>query len=109
MSRGPARRPDSGITASLAGGLLVLTIAAGCSEAESVRWQSRDDGSPPTLSDSSDCRAQARRQAEMRFPATQGLGRRVEVVLPGEADRFAAENRLYVECMRQKGFDLVKA
>ena len=48
----------------------------------------------------------------MRFPdrvldVPSRPGRRTSVTLPSDGDRLAAEIRLYAQCMRQKGFELV--
>jgi hypothetical protein len=74
-----------------------------------VRWESRDGPIPPSLSESSDCRTQAVRQAEQRYPrSASGLplraGVRMATGLPDNADRFPAENAFYADCMHQKGF-----
>src|SRR6266540_2413919 len=107
-----------GPIAHLALALLAAALLVACVGAppggEPVRWQGTRDHARPTLADSTDCRAQARRQAEMRFPdrvldVPAGPGTRTSVTLPSDGDRFAAENRLYAQCMGQKGFELVGA
>jgi hypothetical protein len=96
--------------------LLLLPLAtapcAGAHGWQPVRWESRDGRGPPGLSDSSDCRAQARRQAELRYPhsapaAPLRPGVRMATGVPNDADRFPAETAFYADCMRRKGFELV--
>ena len=56
------------------------------------------------MSDSLDCRAQARRQARAQYPAPRAQGGlQRPLPPPDEQDRFAAENRYFDQCMRQKG------
>jgi len=94
---------------------LLLLPAASCAGAQGwqpVRWESRDGSGPPSLSDASDCRAQARRQAELRYPhsapaAPLHPGVRLATGVPSDADRFPAETAFYADCMRHKGFELV--
>lgn len=96
---------------------LLLLPAASCASAggwQPVRWESRDGQGPAGLSDSSDCRAQARRQAELRYPRADPApplkpGVRMATSAPNDADRFPAENAFYAQCMRHKGFELVDA
>jgi hypothetical protein len=109
-------RLATGHACALALALLAAAALAACTGAlpagQPFRWQSGSDHATPTLADSSDCRFQARRQAEMRFPARvldvpSGPGKRTSVTLPSDGDRLAAEIRFYAQCMRQKGFELV--
>jgi hypothetical protein len=95
--------------------LLLLPLpAASCASAhgwQAVRWESRD-GQGAGLSESSDCRAQARRQAEQRYPRAATApplrpGARMAASASTDADRFPAENAFYAQCMRHKGFELV--
>ncbi|MBI2741138.1 MAG: hypothetical protein HYX38_31970 [Rhodospirillales bacterium] len=92
--------------------LALLLLGTGCAAAPSSRWQSRGDGTAPTVVDSADCRYQARRQAELRLPrAPPDSPSRSRAPSPSDvvadSDRFAAENGFYTQCMRQKGFELV--
>jgi hypothetical protein len=96
--------------------LLLLPLpAASCASAhgwQPVRWESRDGQGPAGLSESSDCRAQARREAEQRYPRAATApplrpGARMAASASNDADRFPAENALYAQCMRHKGFELV--
>lgn len=98
--------------------LLVALAVTACTLASpapdgGVRWVSRKDGSPPDVADSSDCRAQARRQADLRFlPREMQVqlpsGQRSSATLPSDdPDRMPSEKRFYAQCMRQKGFQLV--
>ena len=78
-----------------------------------MRWESRGDAAPPSAADAGDCRAQAARQASMRFlPWVMEVplpnGGRTSVTLPSDdPSRFGVENWFYSQCMRQKGFQLV--
>ncbi|HZB55247.1 MAG TPA: hypothetical protein VE527_16555 [Reyranella sp.] len=96
--------------------LLLLPLpAASCASAhgwQPVRWESRDGRGPAGLSESSDCRTQARRQAEQRYPRPATApplrpGARMAASASNDAGRFPAENALYAQCMRHKGFELV--
>ena len=93
--------------------LLLLPLpAASCASGQPVRWESRDGQGPAGLSESSDCRAQARREAEQRYPRAATApplrpGARMAASASNDADRFPAENALYAQCMRHKGFELV--
>ena len=91
---------------------MLLPVPTASCAGTPVRWESRYDRAAPSLADSTDCRAQARRQAEIRYPppvggVPPGRGTRTSVATPVDADRFAAENWFYAQCMRQKGFELV--
>jgi hypothetical protein len=93
---------------------ILLPIPIASCAGTPVRWESRYDGAAPTLVDSTDCRAQARRHTEMRYPRPvrdlpSGRSTRASVALPADGDRFAAEISFYAQCMRQKGFELVNA
>lgn len=65
-------------------------------------WTSRN-GPEPRLGDTQDCRAEAQRQATMRYPPqrTNNRGREVTFENPGQ---FPAETSFFGECMRRKGF-----
>ena len=57
----------------------------------------------PRLGDTQDCRAEAQRQAGMRYPPQHVINRGREVTYenPGQ---FSAETSFFGECMRRKGF-----
>ena len=102
--------------ARLALALVAASALAACAGAlpagQPLHWRSASGPATPTLADSSDCRFQARRQAETRFPdrvldVPTRPGGRTSVTLPADGDRLAAEIRFYTQCMRQKGFELV--
>jgi hypothetical protein len=58
-------------------------------------WQSAADPAP-SMSDSLDCRAQARRQARAQYPAPRARGGLQQPLPPSdEQDRSAAENRYF--------------
>lgn len=96
--------------------LLLLPLpAASCAIAhwQPVRWESRYGQGPAGLSETSDCRTQARRQAEQRYPRAATApplrpGARMAASVSNDGDRFPAENALYAQCMRHKGFELVE-
>jgi len=78
---------------------MALLPAVACSARQSAA-----DPAPPGMSDSLDCRVQARRQARAQYPAPRAQGGlQRPLPSPDEQDRSAAENRYFDECMRQKG------
>ena len=87
--------------------LLSLALAA-CTPGTSPSWVSQVDGGTPGMSDTSDCRAEARRQAELRYPPRplpRPPGGGPEPFYRQEdSDRFPAENRFFEMCMHRKGF-----
>jgi hypothetical protein len=95
--------------------LLLPLAAASCASVhgwQPLRWESRDGHGAAGLSESSDCRAQAQRQTELRYPRSAPApplrpGARMAASAPNDADRFPAENAFYAQCMRHKGFELV--
>jgi hypothetical protein len=81
-----------------------LVVLAACSATpQDAGWERHDDHSPPTMADSSDCRFQARRHAELRYPnqPREQAGRSPRY---DDDRRFPAEIGFYQDCMRQKGF-----
>jgi hypothetical protein len=86
-------------------GILWLWLAAGaCAPAsEDSAWQNPVDRSIPTVGDISECRADARRQAHLRYP-DQAVQEQRSVRYISSPDRFPAENRFFEECIRRKGF-----
>ena len=65
-------------------------------------WTGRNSPEP-RLGDTQDCRAEAQRQAGMRYPPQRIVtrGREVTFENPGQ---FSAETSFFGECMRRKGF-----
>lgn len=65
-------------------------------------WTGRNSPEP-RLGDTQDCRAEAQRQAGMRYPPQRIVNRGREVTFenPGQ---FSAETSFFGECMRRKGF-----
>ena len=94
---------------SIALGSLLLVAAAGCAEAPPVQWRGPSGQGPP-LGETSDCRVQARRQAELRYPASASAGRRppLSAATPDAFDRSASEAALYNRCLEQRGYRLVE-
>jgi len=60
-------------------------------------------GSQPRFGDTQDCRAEAQRQAEARYPP-QRIGRPGRETTIQNRDLFPAETSLFQDCMRRKGF-----
>lgn len=91
--------------------LVVALLCTACA-APSSRWASQADGTAPSAADSGDCRQQAQRHAELRFPrdASDVPSRRRVSSAAGvlaDTDRSPAENDFYAQCMRRKGFELI--
>ena len=57
----------------------------------------------PRLGDTQDCRAEAQRQAGMRYPPQHVINRGREVTYENP-QQFSAETSFFGECMRRKGF-----
>src|SRR5690348_15628100 len=85
--------------------VLVLGLQLGaCTNPPSAAepWQ-RPDGTPPTATDTSYCRDEARRQANILYPAQPASDARG---LPRVTDQrnFPAEIRFYEQCMTRRGY-----
>jgi hypothetical protein len=82
----------------------VLALAACTAGSPTERWQ-KPDGRPPDIAETQDCHAQADRLARARYPdqivRTSPDGTTYHQSNP---DRFPAEIRFYVICMRAKGY-----
>lgn len=82
---------------------VVLALAGACGGASAERWERPEDHAPAGVTETSDCRVDARRQAEARYPQQpiEQIGR-----LPNYDDdrRFPAEMTFYRDCMRRKGY-----
>jgi hypothetical protein len=87
---------------------LSVSLAACASEpGSSPAWKNPADGSAPTLSDTSDCRAEARRMSELRYPprpVPRASGTAQPDYRQEDPDRFPAEVRFYEQCLERKGF-----
>ena len=57
----------------------------------------------PRLGDTQDCRAEAQRQAGMRYPPQRIVNHGREVTFENP-QQFPAETSFFGECMRRKGF-----
>jgi hypothetical protein len=68
------------------------------------RWQSRADGRPPPMAETSDCRAQASRLAAARYPDQVQRNPGGSTYRLSNQDRFSAEIRLYDSCLQAKGY-----
>ena len=67
----------------------------------------RPNSQQPGLSDISDCRTQARRQAEQLYPhRTSPRGAPLADYATNDADRFPAELSLFRQCMQGKGYEV---
>ena len=69
------------------------------------RWQSRSDGRAPGMGETSDCRTQASRLAAARYPDQAQRSPDGTVYYVSNADRFAAEIRLYESCLQRRGYE----
>ena len=65
-------------------------------------WTGRNSPEP-RLGDTQDCRAEARRQADARYPP-QRINNRGREVTFENPQQFSAETSFFGECMRRKGF-----
>jgi hypothetical protein len=90
---------------------LLAALLAACTAGSPAAWQNPTDRSGPSMSDTSDCRAQARRQAELRYPDEPIAPRttRDPLYRQQNPDRFPSEVRLFELCMERKGFARVAA
>jgi hypothetical protein len=87
----------------LALALLLALVACSTPTADELR-QNRQQ---PSLSDTSDCRAQAQRQAEQQYPRrTNSRGAPLADYASNEIDRFPTELSLFKLCMRSKGYSV---
>jgi hypothetical protein len=87
----------------LALALLLALGGCGTPTADELRHNRQQ----PSLSDTSDCRAQAQRQAEQRYPRrTNSRGAPLADYASNEMDRFPAELSLFKLCMRSKGYSV---
>jgi hypothetical protein len=85
--------------------LLILLFALSACDAQHIDgWKKRDDGSAAGLADTEDCHAEARRQAEARYPPKRIMDGRVEMTFENR-DLFPAEISFFEQCMRRKGFE----
>ena len=83
----------------------LLVALAGCTPP--TDGQKRPNSQQPGLSDISDCRAQARRQAEQYYPhRTSPRGAPLADYATNDADRFPAELSLFRQCMQGKGYEV---
>ena len=87
------------------GGWVLLSVLLLGDGAMAQTWRNPADGSAADVSDVSDCRINARREAQNRYPPTAPPG------LPGgssmgddTARRFEFEFSLFDQCMRRKGY-----
>ena len=80
----------------------LLVLAACSSQPPAEPWQ-RPDGTPTTATDTSNCRQEARRQANILYPGAppdDAVGR-PRITDPGN---FPAEVRFYEQCMTRLGY-----
>src|ERR1700757_2218942 len=92
---GPPPWCPRGLTLAIA-----LCLAACTTAATADRWQSRVDGRPPGMGETSDCRVQAGRLAAARYPDQAQRAPDGTVYRVSNQDRFAAEIRLYESCLQ---------
>jgi hypothetical protein len=84
--------------------LVQLHAVTACDAQQGGDWKKRDDGSTAGLADLEDCHAEARREAEARYPPRRVNHGGAEMTFEN-ADLFPAEIALFEHCMRRKGFD----
>ncbi len=73
-------------------------------DAQAQTWR-KADGTPAGIGDISDCRLDARRQAELRYPPAPPSGLPQGSTLGDDSGRrFELELSLFDQCMRRKGF-----
>ena len=82
--------------------LVGLQLAACTGQSPAEQW-ARPDGAPPSATDTSNCRQEARRQANILYPAQPASEARG---LPRTTDQrnFPAEVRFYEQCMTRLGY-----
>ena len=82
--------------------LVGLQLAACTGQSPAEPW-ARADGAPPSATDTSYCRQEARRQANILYPAQPASEARG---LPRTTDQrnFPAEVRFYEQCMTRLGY-----
>jgi hypothetical protein len=90
--------------------MLLLAVTSGCST-PAMQWQSVSGQRIPTAAETSDCRIQAKRLAEHRYPHDRIGGPRPAGpgISMADLDRSPAESGFYDECLRQKGYRLVES
>ena len=81
---------------------LGFQLSACASQPPAEPW-ARPDGAPPSATDTSYCRQEARRQANILYPAQPASEARG---LPRTTDQrnFPAEIRFYEQCMTRRGY-----
>ena len=84
--------------------LLIAAALGACTPGAPPPWINDADGSTPSMSDVSDCRAESKRQAELRYPS-QPMPRTSSpgdpVYKQQDPDRFPAEIRFFELCMQR--------
>ena len=84
---------------------MIVTVGAGC-DGSSPPLPGSGPAVPANASDALDCRFQARRQAEMRYPRhpidDAGTGTRRARPVPEDPGKIEAEQRFFRQCKRQK-------
>jgi hypothetical protein len=92
-----AKHPFAARTCALAA---ALAIVGGCTQPTGSGWQG---DRVPSVSDTNDCRFEARRQAELRYPDPVRRDG-TQTVTYENPHRFEAEMTYFNACMRRKGF-----
>ncbi|HEY2870808.1 MAG TPA: hypothetical protein VGJ56_02755 [Reyranella sp.] len=83
--------------------LAVLSLAACAGQANAPEPWERPDHTPPTVTDTSFCRNEGRRQAETLYP-DRAPNDAVGVPRMPDDRRFPAEIRFYEQCMTRLGY-----
>ena len=94
--------------ASMLLALAAMTLTAVTTEAQTPSWRSKTDGTLPSASDTSDCRAEGRRQALQMYPMRPPQGLPQGSSMSDDSDRRnSVESSVFNQCMRRKGYELV--
>jgi hypothetical protein len=80
-----------------------LCTLAACAGLAVERWERIDDSRVADVSETSDCRLQARYQAALRYPH-QPIDQAFQRPNVDDGDRLRAEISLFEACMQRKGF-----
>lgn len=83
--------------------LAVLSLAACAGQTNAPEPWERPDHTPPTVTDTSFCRNEGRRQAETLYP-DRAPNDAVGVPRMPDDRRFPAEIRFYEQCMTRLGY-----
>jgi len=84
---------------------LLLLLSNACAMAPPSAWEKLEDHGAPSFRDTSDCRVEAKRQADLQYPerfrSTNAASGEVRYIDP---NWFFAEDWFFKLCMRRKGY-----